>query len=1003
MTRVANTCSFCRYLTITVEILHSIVKECPTELGLYGSRALSVLDIVLESNDIKVVEAAAQAFEAICAQKTQNLLAGDQNYFRKYASILRRFSQFASRSRVGHTTGTNVWLGQQYRTIGLRALRSVVKTETVRVEQEYQLREIVPAILENLCPGDAAGFGRLVRLEHDREMQRRHSLNIRRSVNINRDSESRDRDVEAASQTAEMADRLREEDVGISAVTCLRQLFEPGVSSRSQLRETVLAMESFITRMIVPIGFERIGSWADTLFQTVCSWAAVQDRFVILVRAINLMESEREMNKSIILAGVVAAMLNSDTTYVGLGVVDAMRMVLNVLVHSQNMSMDENHALLVEKIRQCLIGFGHNVYYRGQITDLVGALIGKVRDENDLSADSKVVVLDAVQSLLGRLDEDASAPLSSPRMAAVSPVQDDKGRRPTSSHVLAEQVPISVWEGTERLLAEDDWPIRRAWVGAWVKWVDRHASLPGARRRQLSLSSDVNMSSAMAPVSASNTVSMFNESGSSSGSTSRPRTVLDSIALAAYDLAHAARSSDDHTRLVHTLLASFPRLGESGIVSFMPMVVTLQENIKSVKDLNEKIRVGAMSLGYFWAVSEEFGLSETAPGRTIMSEVGRRQHGGLWVRGVGMPAGAGDYRDDSYPSATDGSADDKLLRKIRKDSLCPFDDQKDLVSALSHMSPMSPASQTACLSDWSRTQALRELHLASGSRAPSMNSRVSARRAVSGVNPIITTVPTGTFDGASPSGGLFPTTTVGMLSRKMDSSTRLSGLAATGLAAGLLPGMAGVLTASGATTPNRSSSSRLSLANGGTGGGGLRFEELRQTLMGGGGPSSTESLVRDQYIPFADPMAGVMGTDDAPPVPPIPAELAASHRASPVMGRKSTPAWSSVVQGLLQDTVGWGLDGEDGSDVGAGPLVPGLADIDTAVSDSSASGGGGGNGGARPKSDMGPDSGVASRFEDNISSAGSGRDRLGFVRSGRADARPASSLGVMGGLAVPPY
>lgn len=92
--------------------------------------------------------------------------------------------------------------------------------------------------------------------------------------------------------TADDADRLAEEEVGVQAIQCLKQIFV--ANNRAQIRLATGAMLKFICTSVQNRRPETSkstrsnsnGTWSNTIMEMVTRWAPVQDRFVILVTVI---------------------------------------------------------------------------------------------------------------------------------------------------------------------------------------------------------------------------------------------------------------------------------------------------------------------------------------------------------------------------------------------------------------------------------------------------------------------------------------------------------------------------------------------------------------------------------------------------------------------------------------------------------------------------------------------------------------------------------------------
>ena len=88
---------------MTLQILSALIEKLPRELPLYGHSVLNVLETVLNSHDIAMVEETLQTFETFCRYQDLAVLAAEQRYATQYESIVRSYAAFAS-SKVAATS-----------------------------------------------------------------------------------------------------------------------------------------------------------------------------------------------------------------------------------------------------------------------------------------------------------------------------------------------------------------------------------------------------------------------------------------------------------------------------------------------------------------------------------------------------------------------------------------------------------------------------------------------------------------------------------------------------------------------------------------------------------------------------------------------------------------------------------------------------------------------------------------------------------------------------------
>ena len=113
----------------------------------------------------------------------------------------------------------------RWRSVGLKAIRSVASSEALASPAGRQVNLVVPILLENLWT-DNGDF--LDLLEHRAELEEKvdteKMLRRRTSVSTVRTVEPAENPL-TLSQTTADADKLAEEDIGVLAIQCLKHIF----------------------------------------------------------------------------------------------------------------------------------------------------------------------------------------------------------------------------------------------------------------------------------------------------------------------------------------------------------------------------------------------------------------------------------------------------------------------------------------------------------------------------------------------------------------------------------------------------------------------------------------------------------------------------------------------------------------------------------------------------------------------------------------------------------
>lgn len=422
---------------VTLKILQALIEKLPRELPLYAPYILRILITVLRSKDLSMVEESVPTFEAFCEHQDVATLAADQQHIGQYEDIVKTYASYAAlKTPVQPKGGLTAPISIRWRSAGLRALKSITSSEAVGADGGRQMNIIMPVILENLHSGDE---------EHVRELQRKveavetkdEKQAHRRRMSIatvqTADSNSRPNSG-AVTGTADDADRLAEEEVGLQALRSLKQIFM--ANNRGQIRLATGAMLKFICtvpqrRAGISKGTRSAhnGSWATTLMEMCTRWAPVQDRFVMLVTVMETLVrspiAEENMEQQLLLVSLVGWLLRSNINMIGLSIMDVLLGLVqhillllqlggkgsNVLPHHQQTDAidlfkdtenvmeglpstgkgetngtkveeslpSSNRQELLSRLHRCIGDLATHVYYSDQISDMITAILLRLK------------------------------------------------------------------------------------------------------------------------------------------------------------------------------------------------------------------------------------------------------------------------------------------------------------------------------------------------------------------------------------------------------------------------------------------------------------------------------------------------------------------------------------------------------------------------------------------------------------------------------------------------
>lgn len=668
--------------------------------------------MVLSSKDITIIEETLPTFEKFCAHQDVAALAADQYYITQYENIVRTYADFAAQSPSSNGTISNS-VALRWRGAGLQALQSVTSSEAVGADGGTQLSIVLPVILHNLHPENEEFIAILQQRSEKDQADDKESTRRRMSIATVRTTETAQ---EPVSESADDADRLAEEEVALQALKCLRRIFT--TSNRAQIR---MATASILIFVCNPDLHRRNGSndskrfqssrnWATTMIELVSRWTPVQDRFVILVTIVETIVSspvaEENLEQQLVLTTLVGWLLRSDINMIGLSIMDVLLglvqhillllqlggTTLNVLPHHQqtdaidlfsgkstvfdrpassssaekfgpttgSLSPCTSRVELLTKLQRCIGGLATHVYYSDQISDMIAAILLRLRPSPTSSPNNAAIAIESQEVVVGAFidsakiqenpDIDDYFSFGTARVAALKAIKEVLivANRNTGAGnagaVGRNRVAVQVWEGTQWLLRDDDRRVRRAYVDALLTWLRLEMG-----KKDLLVMEDK-------PKIFRASTKKYDGGGGWGHLTRRTGTIISQrersiksptsnflqlLHLEIYENAINSSDSEADVLLLHLLMVNLVNnLGVNAAKYGIPMIVKLQEDMKIGRFFSTpsaRVNIGSFVLGYFWTLSEKFDFDASRVGFEIEDEISRRRRHGLWLEAVQLP------------------------------------------------------------------------------------------------------------------------------------------------------------------------------------------------------------------------------------------------------------------------------------------------------------------------------------------------------------------------------
>ena len=430
------------------------MDKAPRDLPLYSRSVLTILDTVLRSKDINMIEESVPTFETYCKYVNAPSLSADQDRASHYQSVVQAYTNYASKQHL------ESWKSKQdfsmlirWRTAGLRAVRAIVGSEALSSDSGKQLNTVMPVILENLRLEDGDILASLQQRAQtsektDFEIARKRRMSIATVATVDTIEEQ---NPATASGTTADADKVAEDEVRVLAVRCLKQIFAAGTgSNRGQIRlATTLTLKFIASRNPpqVPLAEDsrsRTGNWATSLIEAVTRWTPVQDRFIIVVTAMETLVrspiAEPILEKQLALATMIDWLLSSSINLIGLSVMDVLLGFINHTLlllqlggrdskisphHQQSDALDlfrdaqeqfNEGAQVVEgdrsrrdrttestpsavrrellfRLQKCIGDLATHIYYTDQVSDMMAAILARLKPsaQSDVSSTAAAI------------------------------------------------------------------------------------------------------------------------------------------------------------------------------------------------------------------------------------------------------------------------------------------------------------------------------------------------------------------------------------------------------------------------------------------------------------------------------------------------------------------------------------------------------------------------------------------------------------------------------------
>lgn len=715
-----------RNVQVALHIISGLIEKVPRDLPIYVGSVLTVIETVLRSNEISLVEDSIATFETFCRHQDIAIISAEQGIAQKYREVVRLYASFADPSSELYSPAkVSPPISIRWRNAGLRAIRSIVSSESLAADGGNSLKIILPVILENLYSPDEDVLVPLkARLNENKEPERDASRATRRmSAATVHTVDTVEADPALAAQSTADVDRKAEMNARLLALRCLERITVSG-SNRGQMRMSASIIMRFISNKRFPrtTSQEQLseqpqdGNWATSLIELVANWCPVQVRFVILMTAMDTLfetsPTEKALDSAFTILSVVDWLLKSSVNMIGLSVMDIlsglMQYASSILSPQEGIDGEKKADLqadspipisgrrkgLLTLLEQCIGDLATHIYYGDQVADMTRAILRRFKQavHNDGTAPSAlatvhestaspVAVTQSGSEINGeKLNSDvySHAAARSTALRAVKAIFVVANiKNSASKSETRNPVGIHVWEGTQGLLRDSDREVRYAYADAFLSWLRLETN-----NNDLKVRSDI--PKYVKPTSKTEQLDKPSRRSTSAPGNNREivaqaaqSTFLRLLHLAIYDAALESASVESEILVLHLLMVSLvDNLGVNAVQFGLPMVLKLQDDLATSVDLGSsmaRVNIASLIHGYLLAISNKFNLESSYAGVEIRNEIERRQSKGQWLSTVRLP-----------PTGLDAITDNEKTNdhSVSSDSLSPFRNVEGLVSEI---------------------------------------------------------------------------------------------------------------------------------------------------------------------------------------------------------------------------------------------------------------------------------------------------------------------------------
>jgi hypothetical protein len=459
---------------VTLAITKELIAECHRELAYFTNAAAAVIQTGLVSagrggangsRDLEISSRAASTFYAFAVHIDSAAASTDNDTRRAYSNLLVQFSRLARERLIDADTETKA------RLIGLGAFAGAISSDAFyNSAYQEQISCVLPAMLDNL---DASAYS------NEAPMMKEEAIKVAESgVASNAEYSAKRRNAairSIPSFTFDSEKGVSYKDVASSAMGNLYAILHNGDGSNVRIAVNVF-IDYLNGRQGTPRQWEN-KDWCCWITESLCSWTALQYRFIFLTQLVEHLVDESEgpaQDKHFTLIAMINTLLASKLSMIGLSTSDTANNLLGYAVRRVHFA--ENDVLVVPLV-YCISALATHVYYADQLNDMaeeISARIAALEVPESQEGENGAVTTymdrlparDSIRMLLACLV--GLMQVSHKSSGEVQGSVQGKGAKNVAliQSGARNRISTSAWHQTASLLASPDYMVRQAYEEA---------------------------------------------------------------------------------------------------------------------------------------------------------------------------------------------------------------------------------------------------------------------------------------------------------------------------------------------------------------------------------------------------------------------------------------------------------------------------------------------------------------------------------------------------------